>query len=164
MSCLSCGGCFTGTGCSTSKSTLKRQPDLIARFQSLLDLASSTSTKATNNLDHDHIIPTIISELSNQVYSSQIVLFKAYDELSLEVFLNMAKLLNDHGVVGMHIAWAAEYCQNDLHQLLNILSNKEMEQKKKSLLQHCNDQAEIHEMFAQLPTRSVGRTFIEEKK
>ncbi|KAI9474079.1 MAG: hypothetical protein EXX96DRAFT_580524 [Benjaminiella poitrasii] len=156
MSCLSCGGCFTGTGCSTTKpSSRKHQGDGAARFQSLLDLAASSAhDTSTENVHHDHIIPTIVAELSNQVYASQIVLFQAYETCTLEEFLRLAALLQTNGVRGMHIAWAAEYCQNNPRRLLDVLSDNE----KISLLQHCDDQAEMHEMFAQLVPGSVGRT------
>lgn len=153
MSCSSCGGCFTGTGCSTVKLSKKEIQSDSARFQSLLDLAASTTSQDQH---HDHVIPTIMSQLSKNVYSSQTVLFKAYDDLSLDDFLALAKQLHSTNIVGVHIAWAAEYCQGNVKQLLDQLS-KGTEEGRTAIFQHCDDQAEIHEMFGNLTTGSVGR-------
>jgi hypothetical protein len=158
MSCSSCGGCFTGTGCSTVKLSKKEMQSDSARFQSLLDLAATANAQDQH---HDHVIPTIMSQLSNNVYSSQTVLFKAYDDLSLTDFLVLAKQLYSANIVGVHVAWAAEYCQGDVKRLLELLNNG-TEENRTSLLQHCDDQAEIHEMFGSLTTGSVGRVGVKE--
>lgn len=151
MSCHSCGGCFTGSGCSTAKLSKKEITSDSARFHSLINLASSLQNDR-DEVDHDHVIPTIMSQLSKNVYSSQTVLFTAYDELDLQDFLNLAKELYANRIIGVHIAWAAEYCQMNVKQLLTSL-----QQGDQLLLQHCDDQAEIHEMFGNLTTGSVGR-------
>lgn len=151
MSCHSCGGCFTGTGCSTAKLSKKEITSDSARFHSLVDLASSLQDEQ-DKVGHDHVIPTIMSQLSKNVYSSQTVLFKAYDELDLQDFLNLAKELYTNRILGVHIAWAAEYSKMNVKQLLTSL-----QQGDQLLLQHCDDQAEIHEMFGNLTTGSVGR-------
>jgi hypothetical protein len=156
MSCHSCGGCFTGTGCSTVKLSKKELLDDSTRFQSLLDLAATTNSTTENNDQHDHVIPTIMAQLSKNVYASQTVLFKAYDELPLADFLALAKHLHTQDIVGVHLAWAAEYCQGNIAQLLTILSSGD-ESERANLVQHCNDSAEMHEMFGQLTTGSVGR-------
>ncbi|KAI7892457.1 uncharacterized protein EV154DRAFT_504512 [Mucor mucedo] len=150
MSCHSCGGCFTGSGCSTVKLSKKEMLSDSARFQSLLDLASSSPS--IESTQHDHVIPTIMSQLSKNVYSSQTVLFKAYDELDLQEFLKLSQALYRNHILGVHIAWAAEYCQMNMKELQNALQLPDP-----LLLQHCDDQAEIHEMFGQLTTGSVGR-------
>jgi hypothetical protein len=166
MSCHSCGGCFTGTGCSTVKLSKKEILNDSARFQSLLNLAAVTTTTTPSSEtsdEHDHVIPTIMSELSKNVYASQTVLFKAHDELSLTDFLALASHLHKQDIVGVHLAWAAEYCQGNIDQLLAILSSgSESEQAK--LEQHCNDSAEMHEMFGQLTTGSVGRVKIRKEE
>lgn len=154
MSCHSCGGCFTGVGCSTAKLSKKEILTDASRFQSLLDLAASQDQ--LEHEGHDHVIPTIMSELSKNVYSSQTVLFKAHDELSLIQFLDLAKRLYTANIVGVHIAWAAEYCEGDVKQLLSLFKDG-TEEERTLLLQHCDDQAEIHEMFGTLTTGSVGR-------
>ncbi|KAG2203854.1 hypothetical protein INT46_011619 [Mucor plumbeus] len=156
MSCHSCGGCFTGTGCSTAKLSKKEALNDSARFQSLLDLAMAQQQSMEQHKEHDHVIPTIMSELSKNVYASQTVLFKAFDELGLVQFLSLATQLYTTNILGVHIAWAAEYCKGDVEELLRILSNGTKE-KKTLLLQYCDDQAEMHEMFGQLTTGSVGR-------
>ncbi|KAK4521623.1 uncharacterized protein ATC70_004153 [Mucor velutinosus] len=155
MSCHSCGGCFTGTGCSTIKLSKKEALSDSARFQSLLDLAT-TQQQQPQQKEHDHVVPTIMSELSKNVYASQTVLFKAFDDLELEQFLSLAKCLYSANVVGVHIAWAAEYCKGDVQELLRILSTGK-EEEQTLLLQHCDDAAEMHEMFGQLAMGSVGR-------
>lgn len=154
MSCHSCGGCFTGAGCSTVKLSKKEMASDSARFQSLLDLAASQEQQPEES--HDHVIPTIMSQLSKNVYSSQTVLFQAHDELSLPEFLELTKQLYLANIVGVHIAWAAEYCQGDIRQLSTLLKDGS-EEDRKLLLQHCDDQAEIHEMFGNLASGSVGR-------
>ncbi|KAI8639648.1 hypothetical protein BD408DRAFT_421075 [Parasitella parasitica] len=163
MSCSSCGGCFTGTGCSTAKLSAKEVLDESVRFQSLLDLATMQQESIEDHKVHDHVIPTIMSELSKNVYASQIVLFQAYDELELAEFLFLVKYLYATKILGVHIAWAAEYCKGDLRKLLKILSTGE-EEEKSLLFQHCDDQAEMHEMFGQLTTGSVGRISIHNMK
>lgn len=155
MSCHSCGGCFTGAGCSTVKLSKKEMLNDSAKFQSLLDLAATTTTQEQGD-DHDHVIPTIMSQLSKNVYSSQTVLFKAFDELDLTNFLLLSKQLYHFDIVGVHIAWAAEYCKGDTNELLCTLTSGD-DQLRTSLLQHCDDQAEIHEMFGNLNPGSVGR-------
>ncbi|OBZ86956.1 hypothetical protein A0J61_04991 [Choanephora cucurbitarum] len=102
--------------------------------------------------DHNHVIPTIMSILSRNVYASQVFLFKANDELSLGQFLLLAKQLYASRILGFHIAWAAEFCQGDVQQLLKMLADD-----KSALIQHCNDQAEVHELFSQLPSGSIER-------
>lgn len=159
MSCHSCGGCFTGTGCSTVKLSKKEALNDSARFQSLLDLAATQQQQQQQQpqqKEHDHVIPTIMSELSKNVYASQTVLFKAFDDLALDQFLSLAKCLYTANIVGVHIAWAAEYCKGDVQELLRILSTGEKDEQT-LLLQHCDDSAEMHEMFGQLATGSVGR-------
>lgn len=163
MSCHSCGGCFTGTGCSTTKLSKKELLNDGARFQSLLDLAAATTPSSEISDQHDHVIPTIMSELSKNVYASQTVLFKAHDDLSLTDFLELANHLHKQDIVGVHLAWAAEYCQGNIAQLLAILS-KGNEIEQTNLVQHCNDSAEMHEMFGQLTTGSVGRVKIHNAK
>lgn len=156
MSCHSCGGCFTGAGCSTAKLSKKDILSDAAKFQSLIDLAATTSQNDKQGDDHDHVIPTIMSQLSKNVYSSQTVLFKAFDELDLTTFLSLSTQLYHSDIVGVHIAWAAEYCKGDINELLRIL-NGDDEQLRTALFEHCDDQAEIHEMFGNLNPGSVGR-------
>ncbi|EPB90581.1 hypothetical protein HMPREF1544_02642 [Mucor circinelloides 1006PhL] len=156
MSCHSCGGCFTGTGCSTIKLSKKEALNDSTRFQSLLDLATMQQQSMQQDKEHDHVIPTIMSELSKNVYASQTVLFKAFDELELSQFLDLAKCLYTANIVGVHIAWAAEYCKGNVPELLRILSAG-TEEEQTLVLQHCDDSAEMHEMFGQLATGSVGR-------
>ncbi|KAL9543471.1 hypothetical protein MBANPS3_008102 [Mucor bainieri] len=155
MSCHSCGGCFTGAGCSTIKLSKKEALNDSARFQSLLDLAA-TQQQQPQQKEHDHVVPTIMSELSKNVYASQTVLFKAFDDLELDQFLSLAKCLYTANIVGVHIAWAAEYFKGDVKELLRILSTGDKEEQA-LLLQHCDDSAEMHEMFGQLATGSIGR-------
>lgn len=162
MSCQSCSGCFTGSSCSTTKVSKKEALSDEARFQSLIELATtSKDLKLEIKKEHDHVIPTIMSELSKNVYSSQTVLFQAFDTLPQQDFLLLAKYLYQLHIVGAHIAWAYEFCENNVEKLLDILknvaSNNNIDGKLSALIQHCNDQAEIHEMFGQLPTGSVGR-------
>lgn len=152
MSCHSCGGCFTGSGCSTVKLSKKEILSDSARFHSLIDLALSQHQEQQEEKGHDHVIPTIMSQLSKNVYSSQTVLFKAYDELDLKEFLKLSQALYTNHILGVHIAWAAEYCEMNMEKLQNAL-----ELPDPLLLQHCDDQAEIHEMFGNLTTGSVGR-------
>ena len=154
MSCHSCGGCFTGVGCSTAKLSKKEITSDSARFQSLITLAASQDQHEETN--HDHVIPTLMSQLSKNVYSSQTVLFKAFDELELSQFLELSTYLYKFNIIGVHIAWASEYVKGDMTQLLNILSSGQKEDQS-LLLQHCDDQAEMHEMFGSLPAGSVGR-------
>lgn len=161
MSCHSCGGCFTGAGCSTAKLSKKEITSDSAKFHSLLDLASTTSQDQHVDNHHDHIIPTIMSQLSKNVYSSQTVLFQAFDQLDLNQFLSLAKQLYAFNIVGVHIAWAAEYFKGDTKQLLDMLSEGS-EQDRALLLQHCDDQAEIHEMFGNLTSGSVGRVSVQQ--
>ncbi|KAI8080826.1 uncharacterized protein B0P05DRAFT_539768 [Gilbertella persicaria] len=153
MSCQSCSGCFTGSSCSTPKPLKKNALVQELRFQSLLDLAATTPDNNDSQQQHDHVIPTIMAELSKNVYSSQTVLFKANDELPLNQFLSLAKALYSANIVGVHIAWAAEFCQDNVQQLLDILTKGD----PTALLQHCDDQAEVYELFGQLPPGSVGR-------
>ncbi|KAL9558428.1 hypothetical protein PS6_001279 [Mucor atramentarius] len=139
MSCHSCGGCFTGTGCSTIKLSKKEALNDSTRFQSLLDLATMHQQSMQQDKEHDHT-----------------VLFKAFDELELSQFLDLAKCLYTANIVGVHIAWAAEYCKGNVAELLRILSAG-TEEEQTLILQHCDDSAEMHEMFGQLATGSVGR-------
>ncbi|KAI8979339.1 hypothetical protein BDF20DRAFT_835377 [Mycotypha africana] len=152
-SCMSCGGCFTGAGCVSSKSIIKNHADDKARFIALLESAAALTTHHDN-----HIIPTILSELSKNVFPSQTVLIQAVDELSLMDFLDLARLLYDYGIVGNHIAWAGEYCHGDVNHLHKILGSDDEKEGKLLLCRHCNDQAEMFELFNQLPSGSVGRT------
>lgn len=162
MSCQSCSGCFTGSSCSTPKGTKKDTLNDNLRFQSLLDLAASQNWKLESAKDHDHVIPTVMAELSKNVYSSQTALFQAFDTLSQQDFLSLAACLYQLNLVGVHIAWAFEFCQNDAQLLLTILQNKDKEDDKTKLVDHCNDQAEIHELFGQMSPGSVGRVTLSE--
>jgi hypothetical protein len=146
MSCHSCGGCFTGGGCSTT--SLKKEGNN-NRFQSLINLAM-TSKKEEQNDEHDHVIPTLIAELSQNVYSSQTVLWTAFEQLSYQDFLTLANELYKQNIVGAHIAWASEYSRGDSSKLMQSLTTQ-------ALIDHCNDQAEIHELFSSLPKGSIHR-------
>lgn len=148
MSCQSCSGCFTGDSCSTKESSSKNK----TRFQDLLNAAALQSNEETE--EHEHIIPTIAVELSKNVYASQTVLIKAYDTLDRHEFLSLSKYLYQTKLVGEHIAWADEYCKGDIKELLRIISSEE---EKYKLLQHCDDRAEIHEMFGNLPPGTIKR-------
>ncbi|KAI8367252.1 hypothetical protein BD560DRAFT_399699 [Blakeslea trispora] len=151
MSCQSCSGCFTNDSCSSPKQSKKENLANGSRFQSLLNMAATSSDGLQK--EHDHVIPTIMSTLSKNIYASQVLLFKANDELSLREFLLLADRLYTNHILGFHIAWAAEFCQGDVQQLLKILT----ENDTSALIQHCNDQAEIHELFSQLPPGSIER-------
>lgn len=160
MSCQSCSGCFTGSSCSTTKISKKDALNDSIRFQSLLEMAAeSKDLQLASSKVHDHVIPTIMSELSKNIYSSQTTLFQAYDTLSLEEFLSLSSYLYQYNIVGAFIAWAFEHCQNDPHKLLQILKTSDDGEKTK-LAEHCNDQAEIHELFGQSSPGSMGRITI----
>ncbi|KAG1472746.1 hypothetical protein G6F56_001355 [Rhizopus delemar] len=140
MSCQSCSGCFTNNSCST-KVTVKEK----TRFQDLLNAASNSS-------HDDHLIPTIVVELSKNVYASHNVLIKAFDTLGLSAFLELSRVLYQLKLTGEHIAWADEYCQSNLDLLMHTLQTD-----KQKLLAYCDDQAELHELFRSLAPHTIPR-------
>ncbi|KAI9263724.1 hypothetical protein BY458DRAFT_514598 [Sporodiniella umbellata] len=145
MSCQSCSGCFTSDSCSTKKSSSAVVQEK-ARFQDLLKAASVPTQ------EHNHLIPTVVLELSKNVYASHNVLIKAFDTLGLEGFLELADTMYRHRLRGESIAWADEYCQGDSQRLYTYLKNN-----PKELFAYCNDQAELHELFRSLPPHTIPR-------
>ncbi|KAI8884456.1 hypothetical protein K501DRAFT_332642 [Backusella circina FSU 941] len=138
---------YDSSGCSTVSN---KKGGSSNRFQSLINLARSKNDTRDQNDEHDHVIPTLISELSQNVYSSQTVLWNAFEQLSYQDFLTLADQLYEYNIVGAHIAWASEYSQGDSLKLMQSLPTQE-------LIDHCNDQAEIHELFSSLPKGSIHR-------
>ncbi|KAI8980366.1 hypothetical protein BDB01DRAFT_797634 [Pilobolus umbonatus] len=156
MKCQQCSGCFTESGCSVTTLTKAEIMNDTTRFMKLVDLASDNNHKKMDQEGHCHIIPTIVRELSKNVYSSQSALYTAHQHLPLLEFLELSKQLYLFHIVGVHIAWAVEYSHNDMQLLLSILKDSD-EQEKKKLLQYCNEHAEIHELFGNLAAGSIGR-------
>ncbi|KAI8365226.1 uncharacterized protein BYT42DRAFT_589239 [Radiomyces spectabilis] len=148
--CASCGGCFTGSGCSSSTKsdagTLNEN-----RFRSLLELAAKPQDQPLT-ADHDHVIPTIIAELTQNVYASQTVLFSVYEQWSLPDFLELAALLYEQQITGALVAWAWEHSQGDL------LATLRSDSKERRLLwDHIDEQALVFEVFSNLPEGRAGR-------
>lgn len=149
--CDTCGGCFS--------STTQCQPTKVGgaaisqdqHFYSLLQQAKSARTTASE--DHDHTIPTIVSILSQNVYASQTALLGAYRQLELSDFMDLATLCYERHIVGSHVAWAWEFCDNDPSALLSLLKQG----KTHSLYDHLDGQAEVHEVFNGMPEGAAGR-------
>ncbi|KAG0169337.1 hypothetical protein DFQ28_003716 [Apophysomyces sp. BC1034] len=152
MSCKTCGGCFTGSGCTTSRSSKTKNELTVARILGLLQLAAQTNDQTSN--DHDHVIPTIVAELSQNIYASQMALLSAYNQLSLTDFLELAECCCMHDMTGVHIAWALEHCHSSPEELMVVLREEE---KCKELWHHLDGQAEVHEVFNNLAEGAVGR-------
>ncbi|ORE07495.1 hypothetical protein BCV72DRAFT_226584 [Rhizopus microsporus var. microsporus] len=148
MNCQSCSGCFTGSSCSTKETATQDK----TKFEDLLEKANSEPEEYQK--EHSHVIPTVIVQLSKNVYASQTVLFKAYDLLERPQFIQLSKHLYDSKLTGEHIAWADEYVKGDIKQLLDILQQRE---ERNKLLQYCDEQAEIYELFTNLPSGTVRR-------
>ncbi|KAI9254552.1 hypothetical protein BDA99DRAFT_518701 [Phascolomyces articulosus] len=164
MSCQSCSGCFTGKSCHTTRNSKQVEQDH-HQFKSLLQLALTrkNDSKKTNlplhddASDHDHIIPTIVSQLSDNIYASQVALFSMYSRMSLEEFIELAEKLYDHEVTGSLVAWAWEYCHQDPVNLLSRLRGGGVDDivtQQQELWDHLDGQAEVHEVFN---GTSVGR-------
>ncbi|KAI9032570.1 hypothetical protein CLU79DRAFT_726971 [Phycomyces nitens] len=153
MSCKSCGGCFTGSGCITPKKSGDKAQQINERFFALLKLASSSSS--TIATDHDHIIPTITAELSRNNYSSQVSLLEAHNQLSRDDFLDLARLYWIHDIRGFLIAWTWEYHKGNASQCLETMHNQG--DQKLVLWDYLDGQAEIHETFNGLEYGMAGR-------
>ncbi|KAI7851475.1 hypothetical protein BDC45DRAFT_515857 [Circinella umbellata] len=153
MSCQSCSGCFTGISCHTTRNS-KQDHD---QFQSLLQFALTSNEQSKQqdeqNSDHDHIIPTIVSQLSNNVYASQVALFSAHSKMELKEFIELVQKLYDHQVIGSLVAWAWEYCHDDPINLLTRLRG-DTAKEQTELWDYLDGQAEVHEVFN---GTSVGR-------
>ncbi|KAL0074150.1 hypothetical protein J3Q64DRAFT_1778796 [Phycomyces blakesleeanus] len=152
MSCKSCGGCFTGSGCITTKKSSDKIQQTNERFSALLQLASTSNTTTS---DHDHIIPTITAELARNNYSSQVSLLEAHSQLSLEDFLELAQLYWFYDIRGFLIAWTWEYHKGNAIQCLEAM--RDQGNQKLLLWDYLDGQAEIHETFNGLELGMAGR-------
>lgn len=148
MSCQTCTGCFTGSSCHSQTSARISSKE---RFHTLLELAS-TSQNENDSEQHDHVISTIASELSNNVYSAQVALIEAYRQLPLQDFLVIAHTCRKHDIVGAYVAWMWEYCGAKADQLLSTCKSPSDE-----LWQYLDEKAEMHELFNSMPPGSLGR-------
>ncbi|KAI7869541.1 hypothetical protein BDF14DRAFT_1715815, partial [Spinellus fusiger] len=152
MSCKSCGGCFTAKKSTTNTKSHTQHH----RFLALLRLAS----KQEPGLGHDHVIPTITAELSLGLYSSQVALLSAYEQLSLEDFIDLARLCWEYGIQGSLVAWAWEYYKKDAAPWLACLQETGTAKPTKQQIElwdSLDSQAEMHEMFNGLGAGRVGR-------
>ncbi|KAF7731896.1 hypothetical protein EC973_007727 [Apophysomyces ossiformis] len=152
MSCQTCGGCFTGSGCTTTKPSKIKHDQHENRVLGLLKLAGQKDDKPSD--DHDHVIPTLVAELSRNVYASQMALLSAYNQLPLTDFLELARCCCAHDMIGVHIAWAWEYCHGMPTDLLHVLKDQA---KREELWDYLDGQAEVHEVLSQLPDGAAGR-------
>ncbi|KAI9323875.1 hypothetical protein BX666DRAFT_1891255 [Dichotomocladium elegans] len=164
MSCQTCAGCFTGKSCDDTNPPKSQKAGEAQYFYSLLEKASATINKSSLDNDlaqHDHTIPTIVGFLSNNVYASQVALFEAFNRIDLVDFLELSRRCYNHGVMGMLIAWAWEFCQGDAKTLLGILSSGSLPNddspRKLALWDHLDEQAEVYEVFNGLDRGSAGR-------
>lgn len=143
MSCSSCQGCFAGNGCVQKTSDGKK-----TRAQQFSRLVEKVATRKD-------LIPSLISEMSHNVYASQMALYGMHQQLSHQLFLELVLQLHQRDIVGLLIAWAWEYVSNDAYQLMSVLSTTTENQT--TFWDHLERQAELHEVINQLPTGSAGR-------
>ncbi|CDS02665.1 hypothetical protein LRAMOSA00070 [Lichtheimia ramosa] len=160
MSCQTCSGCFTGKGCSTHSSRSKSSQEQETHyFESLLELAASTEQHGEKHQhsNHDHVIPTIVSVLSNNVYASQVALLGAYQQLSFDNFLDLVRRCHERNISGMLIAWCWQYCKEDGNEWLKQMRANDKGGDTTALWDHLDGQAEVHEVFNGLEEGSAGR-------
>ncbi|KAJ2964206.1 hypothetical protein NQZ79_g779 [Umbelopsis isabellina] len=142
MSCQACSGCYTGGGCSTKRSTSDRKG--ATKLETLITKAQTTNSN--ENTDH-HIITTIVSIMSNDVYASQMALFQMYEALPVNKFLEIVRSCHNHELEGPHLAWLWEYTKGDAQAVYRLLVDGATEDERNQLWDHLDDHVELHQAF-----------------
>ncbi|KAG0086856.1 hypothetical protein BGZ93_004532 [Podila epicladia] len=169
MSCESCTGCFSATPCSAPSPSLNGH--ISKEYRQFLKYArvcdqylsedestsnddndqseasgsrkSSPSNKSTRKEDkRDHAFNSLIGVLANNQFTAQTFLAQSYKQLGPRSFLELSRLLAQHGFWGRLITWAYLSVKEDSSKLKALLEAQDPE-----LVQTVNDEAEMFEVF-----------------
>ncbi|KAG0031818.1 hypothetical protein BGZ81_000503 [Podila clonocystis] len=168
MSCESCTGCFTATPCSAPAPSLNGH--ISKEYRQFLKYArvcdqylsedestnddddqsearglreSSSSNKSTRKEDRqDHAFNSLIGVLANSQFTAQTFLAQSYKQLGPRNFLELSRLLAQHGFWGRLITWAYLFVKEDSSRLRELLEAQDTE-----LVETVNDEAEMFEVF-----------------
>ncbi|KAF9317305.1 hypothetical protein BG003_000986 [Podila horticola] len=165
MSCESCTGCFSATPCSAPSPSLNghisKEYRQFLKYARVCDQylseddstndqseargsreSSPINTSARKEDRQDHAFNSLIGVLANNQFTAQTFLAQSYKQLGPRSFLQLSRLLAQHGFWGRLITWAYLSVKEDSSRLRALL-----EAQNPELVQTVNDEAEMFEVF-----------------
>ncbi|KAG0031701.1 hypothetical protein BGZ82_006856 [Podila clonocystis] len=163
MSCESCTGCFSATPCSAPSPSLNghisKEYRQFLKYARVCDQYLSEDESTSDDDDQseargsressprkedkqDHAFNSLIGVLANSQFTAQTFLAQSYKQLGPRSFLELSRLLAQHGFWGRLITWAYLSVKEDSSRLRELLEAQDTE-----LVQTVNDEAEMFEVF-----------------